>query len=529
MHLRLKKIHWAFAFTVILALLLATTIGCGPDAEPAPEPDAAGEPGESFDRIVVALATDARILDPDLDQGLPMQYRHIFSSLLTRDEQGHLETDLAEDYEVVDDRTLVFKLREDVVWHDGEPFTADDVVFTWKRMSDETRDPISTNWPRYDPWMDSIEALDDYTVQINLSRVWAPALGDLVNFFIYPEHYINDVGDEEFGLQPIGTGPYKVVDWQKDQFLKMEAHEDYFGGVPPVAELQIDIVPEAYTRTQALLAGDVHITISPDQPLIPSIKDSAEAHLYEVPGGSIRFIQFPSVHARRADTPEIEDKRVRQALNYAIDKETIAETVGAGYHVVTPGPWTPGHWAYPDNAEELAYDYDPEKARDLLIEAGYEDGFTLYLGTPVGFIAQDKEMVESMIPYFEAIGIDVEFMAYEWSTYGPMRDDNVFSAYFLGLSGAADDPCVRFYMTDEGRTRGWHDTNPEFNEIILAGLEIMDHEERTQYYQEVVFPAVIDEAPWIFLFASNQLYGVSSELEIVPRYDGWVNMMEISW
>jgi len=219
---------------------------------------------------------------------------------------------------------------------------------------------------------------------------------------------------------------------------------------------------------------------------------------------------------------------VRQALNYAIDRKTLAEKVAMGNVQVVPGPWSSGHWAYPPNAEALGYTYDPAKAKQLLTQAGYPNGFTLTLGTPVGRYLADKELMEATIPYFEAIGVKVDFIALEWSSYGPTRDKGAFSAYYLGLSDGAGDPHgITYYFTAEGRARGFFGTDPELDKLVAQGVEMTDEAKRVAFYHNTLFPKIIDTAPWIFLWNLVDVYGVSNLLEWTPRSDELIDVFEI--
>lgn len=482
----------------------------------------------SIETVIIALGADSRVLDPDLDQGLNDMYRLIFNSPITMSDAGEPQPDIAESWEYLDDTTLQMTLRKDVVWHDGEPLDSDDFLFTWERMKSPERE--STNYPAFSPWLADVIAVDPYTVQFITSEPYAPAFDSLDSFWIAPRHYIEELGDDEFGLNPIGTGPYRVAEWQKDQFLDLEAADTWWGETAqPFPGVRFVIIPDTFTRAASLLSGDVHVVAEPPVSMIPQIESSGSAYIASAPGLRIQFIQFPHAGTRHADTPEIENKLVRQALNYALDRETIASAVGQNYFEVVPGPWPRSSWAYPENAQEVGYTYNPERARELLAEAGYADGFTLYFGTSNGFSLMDNELMQACVPFFEDIGLTVEFSSLEWAAFDPARDENQFSAYYLGLTGSTDPySSPNQYMTSRGRTRGFYDTDPELEAVIWEGATIVDFDERQAFYQDVVYPATIDVAPWIFLWTPTTIAAIDNR--IAYEQGGWpfVDVMKMS-
>ncbi|MBA3415361.1 MAG: ABC transporter substrate-binding protein [Chloroflexia bacterium] len=513
-------------FLQTTAALTAAAGGSGAGIA-SPGKAAAAAAQESIEEVIVALGADTRVMDPDLDQGLNDMYRLIFNTPLSVDDEGLPVADLAESWEFADDTTLRLMLRQDAVWQDGEPLTADDFVFTWERMNDPERE--STNVQGFSPWLADVIAIDDYTVEMRTSVPYAPALVELDGFWIAPRHFIEEVGDEAFGLKPLGSGPYQVVEWQKDQFLSLEAASTWWGEPQPFPRVRFVIIPDTFTRAAALLAGDAHVVSEPPVAMVPQIEGSGTAYVTQAPDWRIQFIQFPHQDSRRENTPEIDNKLVRQALNYALDREAIATAVGQGNFDVVPGPWFGSSWAYPANAAELGYRYDPERARELLAEAGYADGFTFYFGTSNGFSLMDNELMQACVPYFQDIGLQVEFTSLEWAAFDPARDENQFSAYYLGLSGSTDPHgSPNQYMTSQGRTRGFYDTDPELEEVIWQGATIVDFEERQTYYQEVIFPMMIDVAPWIFLWTPSSIMAVDNRIEYQQGPQPYVEVMKMT-
>lgn len=494
-----------------------------PAPAPAPAPKA-----PAIEELVIAQGSDTFVMDPDGYQGgdATNMYRHIFDTLVHNDRSGKIIPWVASSWKYENDTTIIFTLRKDIKYHDGVQLTAKDAVFSYERMLDPNRKSLDK--PRFQPWVAKMEALDDFTLKITTKMPYAPALERLSAFYILPKHDLQKRGDKEFGLKPIGSGPYRVVRWEKDQFLALDAVNDHWMSKPPFPKLKFVPIPEGFTATTALLSGDVHISRPLPVAMIEQVSASKSARVEKAPSSRIMFIQFPHVKTRPPNTEFIDNKLVRQALNYALDKDALAQKVAKGNVQVVPGPWSTGHWAYPANAWDLGYKYNPQKAKELLAQAGYPNGFTLTLGAPVGRYLADKELMEATIPYFEAIGVKVNFISLEWSSYGPTRDKGAFAAYYLGLSEGAGDPHgITFYFTKQGRSRGFYGTDPELDKLVAQGVEMVDEAKRQQFYQKTLYPKIMDTAPWIFLWNQVDLYGVSNRLEWTPRSDELIDVREI--
>lgn len=498
------------------------------DETPEEDDDAEVDGGE----ITIALGDDTTTFDPDLFQTVraTAMYNLVWNTPIKVDENREFQPDLAESWEYLDDTTLELQLRDDVTWADGEPLTADDFVYTWERMTDENRESLMV--PRFTGWLEDVVAVDDHTIQFNSFEVFAPGIETLANnYYVYPRHYLEGLTDREYEEEPLGTGPYRLVSREYNQQSTFEPVENWWGGSQPFSQVQFVIIPEPFPRTTALLTGEVDIVQEPPLSMHGDIENTDGYHLLRTEGSdSVNFFQFPHAGNRPEGTPEIDVKEVRQALNWAVDVQTVAEGVGQGMVTPVPGPWAAGHWAYPDDAWDQAYGYDPDRARELLAEAGYEDGFTLQFLTTTGFSPLDRELSEACIPYFEDVGITVEFTALERAAYNQVRDGAGSSMYYLGLGGSTD-PHVNtdLYFSARGRERAFYGSDPELDDILIRGSEIVDEDERREYYHDVVFPAVLDVAPWVFLWSLSNSLGLRDGLSLPAEtfVKGWIDIMQI--
>lgn len=478
--------HW-LSFVLVAVLLVIALPGNAQDSE-----------------IVVAIGGDPTSLDPHaVDDGNEVVVNdNIYESLLARDQNMELVPNLAESYELVDETTWRFFLREGVTFTNGEPMNAEAVVFSVNRVID----------PEYNsqqlPFFETIagaEAVDDMTVDI-LTDGPDPILPSRMYLLrIAPPVHTADEANLE---NPVGTGPYKFVSWDRGQQIVLEANEDYWGGAPAISRVVIRPIPEDSTRIAALQSGEVDLV----RGLIPEQIDQAPA-VISTPG-----IEFPLI---RLDNQEgiLADVRVRQALNYAVDKEAIAEALYLGFANVADGQLlTPGHFGY--NPDVEAYPYDPDMARSLLEEAGY-NGEPIRLVGESGRWLKDRELIEVVAGMLTEVGVNVEVEILEWSNYLDelFNTENQPDMIFVGHDNALFDADRTFaaYYACGGSISSY--CNEEVTELIVAGRNETDFEVRETIYHEVVETSR-EDAAFLFLVNLDNIYGLSERLQFEPRLDG---------
>ncbi|MCL7455551.1 MAG: ABC transporter substrate-binding protein, partial [Anaerolineae bacterium] len=331
--------------------------------------------------LTIAIPTNIDTLDPGMGGQLHMMNAGYtaYEGLTFVNAEGQIEPLLAESWEVVDDTTWVFHLRQGVTFHNGEPFNADAVVYTWKRIMEPGRVNLRT-WET----VEDIEVIDDYTVEITtkapdpllLLRMGVNTSG------IYPPGYATEAGDEGVSQAPVGTAPFKFVEWVRGEKVVFEAWPDYWGG-PNTVGVQTVVwrtIPEADARLAALETGEVDIALQIPPSLIDLVTDNPDLRLARALGTRTFYLLFDNVSSG-IGTP-LEDQRVRLAMIHAIDRQAIVDAVFRGNGKVLATTVGPTQFGWDPSFEPLPY--DPDKARQLLAEAGYPDGQAMLVSKPSG-------------------------------------------------------------------------------------------------------------------------------------------------
>ena len=309
----------------------------------------------------------------------------LFDSLVSRDADNRIVPQLAESWKALDDLTWQFKLRRGVVFHNGEPFNAEAVRFTFERVLDPNqKSPNRANVGE----VARVDVLDEYTVNLVLRRPYAPLMSRLVDFSIVPPKYTAEKGNQGLSLRPVGTGPFRFVELVKDDHLVVEAFDRHWRGAPKVRRIIYKAIPEPFTRAAALRNNEVE--------LIDMVPPNLAAELERV--GGIRVQRVPSTWiiylGLNALKKPLSDVRMRQALNYATDVDALVKSVLDGNGRRMDGPFTPHMFGFDPSVK--GYGPDPARARRLLAEAGYPDGLEITLEAPAGRYHGDKEIAEAL-------------------------------------------------------------------------------------------------------------------------------------
>jgi len=421
--------------------------------------------------------TDATSLDPRTIRDVYSWAIHmlVFNSLIYFDDEMSVQLDLAKSMEFPDDTTYLFEIHEGVKFHDGVELTAADIVYTFETMQDEEFG--SPYRGRLSP-VTSVEALDDYTVKIEIDEPNAPFIYEL-DVYIVPKHIAPDKMDKEGGFahQPIGSGPFELINWIPNDRILLERFDDYWEGPAQLEKITVIEIPEADVRLTELRAGNLDLTSIPSR----FIEDFQEDPNFTV--GQYTTLNWFPIWTQH-DHDILSDVRVRQALAYGTNVEEIVDHVYYPTGVVSIGPIIPGTWA---EAPEVIkrYDYNPEKARELLAEAGYPDGFEIELRCSSG--EANVQFGEILRQQWLQIGVDLNVNQTEWSTYA---SDVVSSNFELAYHGVVDqfDPDIHLGRFVSGEINGGNWTNyvnPEYDEVVYAARRIIDDQEkRAELYRE---------------------------------------------
>lgn len=464
----------------------------------------------------IAIGVDPDTMDPA--QGTTTTVDNIMDymaqTLVAIDAEGALIPQLATDWAYAEDGlSLTLNLREDVVFHDGSAFDAEDVVWNFERLLDP-----EVRVPRRGPLtvIESVEAVDAHTVRLNLSEP-APyligALSQTTNAIVAPASVDLEGNSYANITHLVGTGPYVFEGRTLGERVTVTRFEDYWGEAPYYDRVIFQIVPEATTRESLLLAGQVDMIILPPTSDIPALQANPRTEVVLGPSDRTVFIVI------NTQDPLLDDPRVRRAMNYAVDKGAIVQGILFGAAEVMDAPMADSLFGY---HEIGAYPYDPEKARELLAEAGVEPGeLQLDFMSPTGRYVGDFSASQAIANYLRDVGIEAQVRTMDWPSYvGTMTqplESNETQLHLLGWAPSyldAAQQMEQFHSSQHppaGLATSFYE-NPEVDRLIdEAGREV-DEARRAELYAEAS-ELIWEDAPWIFLWV--QLFPMvhSSEVE----------------
>lgn len=478
----------------------------------APSPAAAAEKV-----VVVAQGVDATTMIPDMESvtSTTNVLENIYDTLVWRTPDLELEPALATDWRAIDDLTWEFTLRRGVKWHDGTEFTAEDVKFTLDYIMDPS---VGSQFAAYFTPLDRVEVVDDYTVRFITKDPFPLLLARLSMTQIMSKKYMESHSKEYLATHPMGTGPFRFVEWVKDERIVLEKNPDHWRGAPDIDRLIFRPIPESSTRLAELLTGQVDVitNVSPDH--LEDIERSRVARVSRVPSLRVIYMNIDTLSPGPLQNP-----KVRQAINYAIDREAIIDALlGGNGQPLKSGGLSPYHFGHVADSE--GFTYDPDRARQLLAEAGYPNGFPIHVIAPSGRYLRDRDVAEAVAGFLEDIGLDVSYNVYEWGVYWGMISDRKASGRkagdlaLLGWGGATVDAEGTFGpLLYSKAPLSWF-SHEEVDRLIDAGRTTVDVNERLDVYRQLI-SLLDEEAPWLYLYQQMDLYGVSNRIDWEARAD----------
>lgn len=488
--------------------------------------------------LIFGSSGDVVRLDPaDVTDGESIsRMDNIFEGLVEYEASStEIKPCLAESWDVSEDgKEIVFHLRKGIKFHDGTDFNADAVVFSFERQYNPEHPHHQYGEWAYWGYMfsdiDRAEKIDDYTVKIVLSEPNASIMTSLAMFTVC---IVSPANAEKYGEDafryPCGTGPFKFVEWVKDDHITLEANEDYWRGRPKIDKIIFRVIPDPSARLLSLEVGEIHGMEYPNPADFDRIKANPDLVLMSEPGMNIGYMAMNTGYGyidanqngiKDPDEPlektpgyfePLTKKEVRQAINMAIDKEAIVRDIFMGTASVAKNGMPPFMLGYNDEIED--YPYDPARAKELLAEAGYPDGFevTLYV-MPVSrpYMFDPPKIGEAIQSYLAAVGIKVNLYQVDWATYLQETEAGMHQMCLLGWTGDNGDP-DNFLNVLYGLnacsigTAGNHAfyTNEENQELLTKALRTYDVEKRAEYYKKAQ-ELIHEDAGWVFLAHSNQ-------------------------
>lgn len=475
--------------------------------------------------LTIGLPQDVKTMDLYAfnDHVSWMAINNMYNTLYKRNTRGDVVPDLAESYKNIDDTTWEFVLKEGVKFHNGDELTAEDVKFSLERAAtDETLLENSAYKS-----ITEVKVVDPHTVQIITAEPNPLLLGVVArtSAAIYPKKYIDEKGIEYFNEHPVGTGPFKFVEWQRGSHVTFEPFEDYYeGAVKDWNKLVFRILPEASTRVGELLTGGVDI--------IPGVASNDWERIESNENTKlVSSVTNRVAHMVPKATPgsPMADPRVREAVELAIDKNLIIEKLFGGEGTPVRTRITPGNFGANEKLFDVAL-YDVDRAKKLLAEAGYKDGLELTIQSSSGRYNRDKEVAEMVGAMLENVGIKVNMEFPEWNTYLELRRANkVADLHMLWFGNSYFDAHI---MTSEHitGTRNMENLgydNPELLDILNKAKSNMNQEERAELYQQAQ-EIEAEERMRIYLYLEHKVDGVNNEVNFQPRLDEMFKAYDIS-
>jgi peptide/nickel transport system substrate-binding protein len=508
----------------LLVLLLSSALvvsggGCSRVKEASPEPTATEEIAptpeiDSVSQVVVLTASALTTLDPYYMVSIHPEdsiAAHLWDTLVWLNDDLELEPRLAESWWLVNDLTWQLELRQGVTFHNGEPFNAQAVEFSLERTR-ELGNSLETF--ASDVTLQNVEIVDDYTVRIHTAEPAVSTIYELSTVEMLPPIYYAETDLTDLAGNPVGSGPYQLAGWDPDGSIVLEADADYWQGMPAIHTLVFQTEGDADSRLTRLASGNVDLITD----LPPDMAEAANTEHTRLM--AIESTRRLFVGLRFEDNTPLMDKGVRQALNYAVDVQALITKFNAGYGQRY------GSWVNPPNANpDLSpWPYDPQKARDLLAQAGYPNGFEISMDTPAGRYYRDREVAEAIAAQLAEVGIKVTVQPWEWPDYVrerlvPKETAPLFLLSLASRGNGLEDTQNLAHGFPFNPTL-WY--NEEFENLLSQAEEQFNQTLRLNLLHQAQAVAY-EEAPWTWLWRPFLLYGVSRDLDWwQPRADGLI-------
>lgn len=517
----MKRNSWLLVLMMVFAVILVACSGDNEDdgATNDGTNDTSTDGGaETGGDLIIAELSDASSLDPhgSNDVSSSNVQMNLYDTLVVRDDNGELAPSLAESWTQVDDLTWEFKLKTGVTFHDGEAFNADAVKANFDRVLDPN---VASPRAHLYEMVTEVTVVDDNTVQFKTDYPFSPLLAHLTHNgggMISPKSIADDYAAMQadsslkagsvIGTTPVGTGPFKFISWTPGTEIKLEKNADYWNTPAHVDTVTFKVVPEGATRVADLQSGYTHIAGAIEPAQVANVNSSDGVSVVETPSSSLTYVGFNTKKA------PFDDAKVRQAISMAIDRATLIEGIYNGYGIPAISPLSPGIFGYTEDITAMSYDL--EKAKALLAEAGYAEGFTTEIWTNDNPARQQVAIVlqEALKQLNITVNIEVmEFGAYLEKTAAGEQD-----MFILGWSNATNDAdyglYALFHSSQHGEpgNRSFY-ANPAVDKLLEEGRQEVDSAKREAIYKEAM-QLISDDSPMAFVLHPSILTGVSEKV-----------------
>ncbi|WP_428737375.1 peptide-binding protein [Sulfurimonas sp.] len=450
----------------------------------------------------------------------------IFNGLLKYDKENkNIIGDLAKKYYFEDSKTLIFKLQKGVKWHDGEEFSAKDVLFTYETLiSNKIATPYSSGFR----FVESVELLDKYTVKVNYKKPYFKAL-EIWMMGIIPEHILNDeinFMSSKFNTNPIGTGPYKLSKLEFSKDIELVAFDDYFEGRAKIDKIAFHVIPDATTSFLMLKSSKLDIGNLEAIAYEKKIKQDFLEHfnLYEQIAPVYAYLGF-NLRRKKFQNPD-----VRRALSLAINRQELVDMLFFKHAKVCTGPFLPGSAAF--NPDIKAPEQNIEEAKQLLKRAGYDKNHPLTFEIATSNSDPIRPYAAEILQHqLQQVGVVVTLRVMEWqaflnTTVHPRKFDTILLAWSLSPT---PDPYYLWH-SESDKKNGFNLVgykNQELDVLIKKSESISDRKELVKYWQKM-FKIITDDNPYLFLYIPNSITAVNKDIKNVqPALSGiWHNYIE---
>ncbi|WP_342543034.1 ABC transporter substrate-binding protein [Paenisporosarcina sp. FSL H8-0542] len=531
-----KKKLWSLA---LLTMLVLSTIlaGCQSDSSDGNSGDDEKEPKI----LVFGRGGDSVSLDPaTVTDGESFKVtQNVFETLVNFGKQDtEINPGLAKEWKPSEDGlTYTFQLEEGVKFHDGTDFNAEAVVANFERWANGSGEDFYYYSSMFGGYkgdeghvIDSVTADGDYTVVFKLKRPQAPFLKNLAMspFGIASPKAFEEQG-AKFGDNPVGTGPFKFVEWKRNDSITIEKNEDYWvKGLPKLDKVVFKAIPDNSARLNALNTGEIDLADGVNPADGKSVESNSELQLFERPSMNVGYLGLTSTR------PPFDKVEVRQAINHAIDKQAIVDAFFEGRAEVAKNPMPPVISGYNDDI--AGYDFDPEKAKALLAEAGLAEGFEMELWAmpvPRPYMPDGQKVAEVIQSNLADVGIKAKIVTFEWATYLEKARNGEADAFMLGWTGDNGDADNFLYVLLDKDNIGSNNysyySNDELHDILIEAQSEVDEDKRNELYgqaQEIIF----EDAPWVPLAHSTPLLaGKANLVDFLPHPTGSDKLAEVDF
>ncbi|MFJ8066557.1 ABC transporter substrate-binding protein [Psychrobacillus sp. NPDC096426] len=535
-----KKKIWSFLLLMLVALSVVLAACSSDDAsesntEKENEGSTQGDTGSTTAEekvLIFGRGGDSVSLDPAaVTDGESFKVtQNVFETLLNFGEQDTtINEGLATKWEPSEDGlTYTFTLREGVKFHDGTDFNAEAVVKNFERWANGSEDKFPYYASMFGGFVgdeghviESVTADGDYTVVFKLKRAQAPFLKNIaMSPFGIASPTAFEAAGNKFGDNPVGTGPFKFVEWKRNDSITIEKFPEYWNaGFPKLDKIIFRAIPDNSARLNELLANKIDLADGINPSDAATVEGDSNLQLFKRPSMNVGYLGLTTTR------PPFDNVKVRQAINYAIDKQSIVDAFFEGRAEIAKNPMPPSISGY--NEDIPGYEYDPEKAKQLLAEAGFADGFEMELWAmpvPRPYMPDGAKVAEVIQKNLEDIGVKATIVSFEWATYLEKARNGEADAFMLGWTGDNGDADNFIYVLLDGDNIGSNNytyyDNQDLHKILIQAQTEVDEDKRNELYkqaQEIIF----EDAPWVPLAHSTPLLaGTADIVNFLPHPTG---------